>query len=75
MVDKAKENIIENLDYDTVMDLEYLPKCFYETLRINPPIPISSMSVFYQQVTIKDIVFTPKTVFTINFRALHNDPT
>lgn len=48
VMEKAKENILEKLDYDSVMDLEYLPKCFYETLRINPPIPMSSISNFYQ---------------------------
>ena len=59
VVEKAKDNIIEKLDYDTVMDLEYLLKCFYETLRVNPPAALSSISLFYQQVTIKNIVFTP----------------
>lgn len=40
-VQKAKDNIVDTLDYDTVMDFDYLQKCFYEVLRIEPPVPVS----------------------------------
>lgn len=37
-VEAAKDNIVEKLDYDTVMEFEYLHQCYYESLRINPPL-------------------------------------
>ena len=42
-VEKAHKNIIEELDYDTVMEFEYLHWCFNESLRIEPPLPLSLM--------------------------------
>ena len=36
VVEAAKENIAENLEYEAVMDLEYLHMCYYESLRIDP---------------------------------------
>ncbi len=40
-VQKVADNIIEGLEYDTVMDFEYLHQCFYEVLRIEPPAALS----------------------------------
>jgi hypothetical protein len=40
-VELVKANILEGLDYDTVMEFEYLHNCFSESLRIEPPGPIS----------------------------------
>ena len=36
-VEAVKDDIAQGLDYDTVMDFEYLHQCFYESLRIEPP--------------------------------------
>lgn len=41
-VEKVKENIIGNLEYDTVMEFEYLRQCYYESLRKEPPANIST---------------------------------
>ena len=43
-VEKANENIVEQLDYETVMEYELLQRCFYEVLRIEPPVPNSFAS-------------------------------
>ena len=40
-VEAVKGNIIEGLEYDTVMDFEYLHHCYYESLRIEPPASVS----------------------------------
>jgi cytochrome P450 len=54
VVEAAKDNIVEKLDYESVFDLEYLPMCFYETLRMNPPFQTSSATCFTQDVTFKN---------------------
>jgi cytochrome P450 len=41
-VEKVKDNILEGLEYDTVMDFEYLRQCYSESLRIEPPAAIST---------------------------------
>ena len=41
-VEAVKDNILEGLEYETVMEFEFLHQCFYETLRICPPSPLSN---------------------------------
>lgn len=40
-VEKAKNDIVKDLTYDTVMELDYLQQCFNESLRIEPPTNVS----------------------------------
>lgn len=40
-VEEAKENIVENLTYQTVMDFDYLHEFYYEVLRIEPPLELA----------------------------------
>jgi cytochrome P450 len=37
-VDKVADDIVNGLDYDTVMEFDYLKACWYESLRIEPPV-------------------------------------
>lgn len=41
-VEAVKDNIVEGLTYDTVMEYEYLIQCFSESLRIEPPAAVST---------------------------------
>lgn len=41
-VEKAKDNLIEDLTLETVSDFEYLTQCYNESLRIEPPVANSS---------------------------------
>lgn len=36
-LEKVKDNIVDNFDYDTVMEYEYLQQCYSEILRMEPP--------------------------------------
>lgn len=36
-VEKTEKNIVDGLEYETVMEFEYLQMCYSEILRIEPP--------------------------------------
>ena len=42
VIDKVKDNILEKLDYDAVMEFQDTAKIYSEVLRIQPPVSISS---------------------------------
>lgn len=74
-VEAAKENIVEELTYETVSEFQYLQYCFSETLRIEPPAPATGLQSFTKDVKIKGITFSAGDPFMINIKAMHHDPT
>ena len=56
------------------MDFDYIGKCMYEILRLDPPVPMTTLASMMQDVKIKNINFGPDTPFWINTRAIHYDP-
>lgn len=52
-VESARDDIVNKLEYDTVMEFEYLNWCYYESLRIEPPLPQSVTACFNSDVTIQ----------------------
>jgi cytochrome P450 len=77
-LDKVKDNLLNGLDYETVMEFQYLFQCYYESLRIEPPIAQSSLQTFSQDVTIgvggKQVLIKKNTLVNISFEAIHYDP-
>ncbi len=78
-VEEVKDNILNGLTFDRVMDFEYLQQCFYESLRIEPPVSVSSNQSFTSDVEItinnnKKVYFKKGTRFSILFEAIHHDP-
>lgn len=41
VVEAAKTDIVDGLEYDAVMELDYLQMCYQESLRIEPPSVVS----------------------------------
>ena len=75
-VEAAKDDIANKLDYNTVMDFEYLHQCFYESLRMEPPFNISLQQCFSRDVTMFDgLTIKKDTNFFVNIEAMHHDPT
>lgn len=75
VVEAAKDDIVEKLEYETVMDLEYLHQCFYESLRIDVPTPLSSIQCFSEDVTFfNGFKLTKGDAFYICVEAMHHDP-
>ena len=56
------------------MDFDYLQKCFYEVLRIEPPISATVPQNMSRDVQINGIVFSRHTPFHISITSLHHDP-
>jgi cytochrome P450 len=38
-VQKVANDIVNGLDYNTVMEFDFLKACWYESMRIEPPVP------------------------------------
>lgn len=79
-VEKVHENIIEGLEYDTVMDFDYLRQCYNESLRIEPPASSSGHATVDVDTTItrKDgkgqLLIKKDQLLMFNFSAIHHDP-
>lgn len=49
-------------------------RCWFESLRLQPPFPYSTTHRFTKDVRINGVLFTPQTLFTTHPQAIHNDP-
>lgn len=77
-LEKAKDNFVENFDYDTVMGFDYLQQCYYEAMRIDTPIELSVPNKFDRDTTIgkgkHQITIPAGCQFTVHMAEMHNDP-
>jgi cytochrome P450 len=75
VVEAAKDDIVANLKYETVMDLDYLHLCYYESLRIDAPTLITAAQSFNRDVTLKNGLEVKKEdTFYVLLHAVHHDP-
>jgi len=65
VMEEVKENILVNMTYEKVQEFDFLIHCFYESLRIEPPVPVSSNQCFNEDVTIKGFTFRARDPFWI----------
>jgi cytochrome P450 len=70
-VERAKSNLVEGLEYETVMEFDFLQRCFYETLRIEPPVPLTAAQNMTRDVILNGIQFQSSSVLMINIQAMH----
>lgn len=82
--DKLREEIMENvaddgtISYDKLLELPYLDQVFYETLRLNPPVPLTTR-VCSDDVEIKGpngskMMIEKGTSFFISIYSLQRNP-
>ena len=74
VLDRATGDFVNKLTMDDVDSFNYVRWCWYESMRLQPPAPSSSLNKFSKTVTIKGIKFTPDVGFMVNFSAIHTDP-
>lgn len=77
-LEAAKGDFVEQLDYDTVMDFDYLQCCWYESLRLDTVAEFSIPSTFNRDTTIgkgdKQITIPAGVQFFVHMAEMHNDP-
>lgn len=78
-VDAVKDNILEGLTYETVMEYEYLMHCFHESLRIEPPTGSSAFLTMDTDSLInvggnKSVLIKKDSTYVINMLGIHHDP-
>jgi len=71
---EIKHDIRNNLEWEKIKDFEFTRNCFYETLRIAPPAPMSGTLCFLKDTTIQNITFKAGMAFWLNFTAMHHWP-
>jgi len=74
----VKDNIVEQLTYDKVMEFDYLMMCYSESLRIEPPIASSTYLSQDQDSLInvgngETVLLRKDKPYAINMRAIHYD--
>ena len=67
VLDNASSNFVENLNLEDVESFEYVKYCWFESMRLSPPVSRSTPNRFSKTVKIKGVEFTPNTGFMINF--------
>jgi cytochrome P450 / NADPH-cytochrome P450 reductase len=74
ILNSASEDFISMLNEEEVDKFTYVRYCWQESMRLNPPLGVSSTNIFRNPVSVKGIDFTPDIPFAINFDAIHKDP-
>jgi len=75
VVKAASDDIVNKLDYDTVMEFDYLHNCFYESLRIEAPAGMTGTQCFNADVTFATGFKIAKgEPFVLNIHQMHHDP-
>jgi cytochrome P450 len=74
VIDGMKDDIIEKLDADVADSFEFTRNCFYESMRIETPIPTSTTSCFNKEVKMGGVTFEAGQAFYVNISNMHHDP-
>lgn len=74
VLDQIKDDFIGKLTWDAIEEFSTIRNCFYESLRIAPPAPMSGTLCFLKDVEIKGIQFQAGMAFWLNFNAMHHWP-
>ena len=70
--DQIKDDLRTNLTFDLIEELSFTRFCFYESLRIAPPAPMSGTLTFLRDTKIKGIQFNAGMAFWLNFTGMHH---
>jgi cytochrome P450 len=74
-LETIKDDILGKFTQEHSDNLVFLRECFFETMRIEAPLPWSAPSCFYEDLTMEGIEWKANTDrFVIAFDYLHHDP-
>jgi cytochrome P450 len=74
VMEKFSDNFVEKLTIDEVESFDYVRRCWFESMRMQPPTPTTTVNKFIKTVRINGIEFTPETTFCVDFNQIHTDP-
>jgi len=70
-----KDRLIEKFDQDLAEEFSYLRNCFYESLRIEPPVNTALDSCFTQDVTLGGVLISKGDCISVCLDSVHHDAT
>ena len=73
LVEKVKGDWVNDFTYEMTEDLVYTKYAYYETMRYDTPLAISSTSTVTQSCVIDGIPMEPGVAFFINMEMIHRD--
>jgi len=73
LIEKVKNDWVKDYEYEMTEDLEYLKYAYYETMRLDAPLAVSSTSTVTKPCKLMDIQFYPGDAFFINMETIHKD--
>ena len=71
-MEPIKDDPINKLTFELAEEFDYLRQCFWESLRIEPPVANTFMQSFTRDVQIRGV--TINSEFQINPDYMHHDP-
>jgi len=78
-VDSFLTPIADDLQEKSTMEIadqfSYLLYCYWESLRVEPPVPVTTSTAFTEDVDIQGITFRAKDPIMLNIQQVHHDPT
>jgi cytochrome P450 len=74
ILDAASDDFVVKLNTEATDEFEYVRRCWFESMRLQPPATNSSFSYLAKDVRIKGVDFNKDTMFMINIAAIHMDP-
>jgi len=76
VLEKKSDNFVKNLTNEDIDDFEFTKMCFFESLRLEPPLPTSATQTFIKDVTLSNGIHVKAyDPLILNFTAAGTDPT
>lgn len=72
-LNEISDDFMTKLTTDVVEDFSFTRNCFYESMRLHPPAPLSSTSCFSKDITINGVHFPKDSAFYINITNMNRD--
>jgi cytochrome P450 len=66
VLDNVADDFFGGLTTEETDKFEFTRQCWYEAMRICPPVSVTPPQTFQETVTFKGVTFTPKDTFIVN---------
>jgi cytochrome P450 len=70
----SNAELVKEIDLNSIEELDYLKMCFYETLRLEPPVPFSSTVMITEDQKLGNINVKGGERIILNMHQLGHNP-